>query len=315
MEQLSEPERLISLGIDGSTDDVAGLMQRGQLYALEARIPSLRFPLIARALQSAFATGAACTVALKSKPDVYLTQLNTPQKLDLDAAFAAGALDVLVMREDFGKRMFQLGPARFTRELDGFGVVPGSLMVFEHAGDLLNMRDGALATRQLDALSAWCLERDCTGLLVFSGNPERNTVPVTDLLDSLSGLALVEAGRGQLTIDVPYWKCHDRLSSCLHISLRLDHDGYYRTTRADTAGTAMPQATEIATFASEYETTPVPGADAWHSLRAPHSSTGHSLPRSFEGRAPVTAGLARSRKARTTEKAIRARFSDVTETA
>ena len=206
MDQTHRSQCQFSLGIATSAADVAGCMQRGQLYALEARIPSLRFPLIARAIASAFAAQAPCTVVVKARPEAYLAQLNTPHRLDLDAAFVSGALGVLVMREDFAKRMFQFGAGRFTRELDGFGVAPGSLVVFEHAGDLLNLRDGALATRQLEALGAWCQERDCTALLVVSGNPERNTVPVTDLLDAMSGLARVEAGRGQLAVDVPYWR-------------------------------------------------------------------------------------------------------------
>lgn len=296
-------------------------MQRGQLYALEARIPSLRFPLIARAIASAFTAQAPCTVVVKARPEAYLAQLNTPHRLDLDAAFVSGALGVLVMREDFAKRMFQFGAGRFTRELDGFGVAPGSLVVFEHAGDLLNLRDSALATRQLEALGAWCQERDCTALLVFSGNPERNTVPVTDLLDTMSGLARVEAGRGQLAVDVPYWRCHGRLSSCQHIALRLDSDGHYRTTGLGITGLVAAQAADLAELdVSAFAEEPLPfapaapGRDARPSMRTGRSP-GNRTPRSFEGRTQATAGLAPLRRAGGSDKATRARFSDATEPA
>jgi hypothetical protein len=226
---------VLSLGIRFITDDIAGSMQRGRIYGLEARVPSIRFPLVAATIQAALETGIPCTIVLRSKPEAYLAQINTPQRMDVDATLASSALGVLVMRDDFGKRMFQMGAARFTHELTGFGVPPGSLVIFEHASEMLNLRDKGLATQQIDAIGAWCLERDCTGLLVFSGSPERNTVPVTDFLDTLAGFAALDISRGQLSIDFPYWQCHGQVSSCHHLALQLDKSGSYGVTHAGVA--------------------------------------------------------------------------------
>lgn len=319
MDQTATSGGLFTLGIGASGDGVTGLMQPGHMYGLESRIPSLRFPLLAAALGSAFASGRSCTLVVKSRPEAYLAQLNTPRKRGLETALATGTLNVLVMREDFSKRMFQHGAQRLTRELDGFGVVPGSLVVFEHAGDLLNLRDGALATRQLETLGAWCLERGCTSLLVFSGNPERNTVPVTDLLDAMSGLARLEAGRGALSVDVPYWRCNGRLSSCQHVALRLDDDGHYRVSAADPSAIVAPRLAplpEVSDFA-RFSADSGPLAAAVPELDAVDtgSHSGVRTLRSFEGRAQASSRLSPTRTVGRVDKATRARFADHTEQA
>jgi hypothetical protein len=307
MDQTATSDRVFSLGIETSIDDVAGLMQPGHMYGMEARIPSLRFPLIAAALESAFASDRPCTMVVKARPEAYLAQLNTPRKQGLETALATGALNVLVMREDFSKRMFQHGAQRLTRELDGFGVTPGSLLVFEHAGEL-------------ETLGAWCQERECTLLLVFSGNPERNTVPVTDLLDAMSGLACLEAVRGTLSVDVPYWRCNGRLGSCHHVALRLDRDGYYRASGVNSADIVLPRLvqlpgmTEFKEFAAGAE--PLAAAEPVLDAVASAHAGRHPAPRtlrSFEGRARTSSGLSSAHMPGRSDRATRARFVDTAE--
>ncbi len=329
---------VLSLGIQFTMDDIAGSMQRGRIYGLEARVPSIRFPLVATAIQSALDTGIPCTIVLRSKPEAYLAQINTPQRMDLDATLASAALGVLVMRDDFGKRMFQMGAARFARELTGFGVPPGSLVIFEHASEMLNLRDKGLATQQIDAIGAWCLERDCTGLLVFSGSPERNTVPVTDLLDTLAGLAALDISRGQLSIDFPYWQCQGQISSCHHLALQLDSSGSYGVAHAGAAHAGPLRVSEprasalgaLAPLASEPRFTAAgtaPGTPASATAALPSSplpsdiniglpavgtSGGRPL-RSFEGRAASVHQIGASQLLRSAGKAARAEFVPVTE--
>ena len=217
----------LSLGVSGLHDTVAGQMQVGRVYGLDTDVPSIRFPLIASCLASAMGEGVPCTLIVRSKPEHYLESLNTPPKFDMGEVLSRRQLNVFSMQDDFQKKLFQVGPNRMLGELTRYGVESGSLVVFEHASELLNMFDLQYASAQLDAISDWCANQGITALLVFSGTQVRNALPPKALLDGMAGMARMEQGLDGLLISFPYWRSNGQLVSGLLTRLQMSAQGEY----------------------------------------------------------------------------------------
>ena len=217
----------IPFGIYGLSHTPANAMESGAVYALDADISALRLPVVSSCIAEALAAGVPCTLVIRSKPDSYLRQLNTPVKFDVAGEIARRHLNVLVMQDEFQKKMFQAGPQRMLDELTHFGVPDRSLVVFEHAGDLLNLYDAKLAQAQIEAISAWCERHRSVALLVFSSIHGRDVVPPEALLDGMAGLARLEQADTGLRVRFPYWQSGGALTTGLSAQLNLDTEGRF----------------------------------------------------------------------------------------
>ena len=217
----------LSLGVSGLHDTAAGQMQVGRVYALDTDVPSIRFPLVSSCLASAMAEGVPCTLIVRSKPEHYLESLNTPPKFDMGEVLARRQLNVFSMQDDFQKKLFQVGPNRMLGELTRYGIESGSLVVFEHASEILNMFDQQYASAQLDAISDWCANQGITALLVFSGVQVRNALPPKALLDGMAGMARMEQGLDGLLVSFPYWRSNGQLVSGLLTRVQMSPQGEY----------------------------------------------------------------------------------------
>ena len=269
----------LPLGVGGLGGRTAGQMQAGRIYALEAPIPSLRFPLINGMLAHALSERVTATVLLRSKPEAYLAQLDTPARFDIEAAMTQRMLNVFVMQSDFQKKLFQAGPEKMMTELARFGVPRGSLLVIEHAADLLNLFDLSLATRQLDVIGEWCAAMDITGLLVFSQSVGRNMVSPVDLLDSLSGMAILDQTQDGLQISFPYWQTHGQVAAGVTLPLQITDNGDY-------LATPMPANATPRTLGASSLPSPRPagGGASPRTRHGPSARNGFAGTRDFEGR-------------------------------
>ena len=217
----------IPFGIYGLAHTPADAMQSGAVYALDSDISALRLPVVSSCIAEALAAGVPCTLILRSKPEVYLHQLNTPAKFDVAGEIARRHLNVLVMQDEFQKKMFQAGPQRMLEELTHFGVPDRSLVVFEHAAELLNLYDPKLAMLQIEAISAWCAQHRSVALLVFSAIHGRDVIPPEALLDGMAGLARLEQAESGLRVRFPYWQSGGALTTGLSAQLSLDGEGRF----------------------------------------------------------------------------------------
>ena len=227
MTVLSVAPSHLGLGVSGLSHLAAGHMQSGRVYALDAEVPSIRFPLISSCLANALNAGMPCSLVLRAKPEHYLEHLDESGKFDIGDALSRRLLNVFVMQEDFSKKLFQVGPKRMLAELSRFGAHSGSFVLFEHAGELLNMYDQTSAADQLDAISDWCASQGVTALLAFSGTQLRNAIPPQALLDGMAGMARLYQDIEGLTISFPYWRANGLLTSGLSTRLQLSPQGDY----------------------------------------------------------------------------------------
>ena len=229
----------IPFGIYGLSHTPADAMGSGAVYALDADISALRLPVVSSCIAEALAAGVPCTLVIRSKPNSYLHQLNTPVKFDVAGEIARRHLNVLVMQDEFQKKMFQAGPQRMLDELTHFGVPDRSLVVFEHAGELLNLYDAKLAQSQIEAITAWCERHHSVALLVFSSVHGRDIVPPEALLDGMAGLARLEQAETGLRVRFPYWQSGGALITGLTAQLNLDAEGrFIASAQADEAAPA-----------------------------------------------------------------------------
>ena len=243
----------IPFGIYGLSHTPADAMESGAIYALDADISALRLPVVSSCIAEALAAGVPCTLIVRGKPDAYLHQLNTPVKFDVAGEIARRHLNVLVMQDEFQKKMFQAGPQRMLDELSHFGVPDRSLVVFEHATDLLNLYDAKLAQMQIEAISSWCSQHHSVALLVFSSVHGRDVVPPEALLDGMAGLARLEQAEAGLRVRFPYWQSGGALTTGLTASLNLDSEGRFIAsvpTDETAAGAPVLQSESRATPAS-----------------------------------------------------------------
>ena len=228
----------VTFGINALDHPVARNLEPGRVYGLLTDLPSIRYPLLNSMVAGTLASGMPCTLTMATRPEHYLQQLCSPVRFDVNEAFDKRQLNVFVMQEEFQKKMFQIGIDRMLVELDRFGVELGSLVVFDHASVLLNMYDLAIATQQLDAVSAWAEARGHTVLMVFSEGQNANWINPRALLDSLHGISSLEDTPGGLQLRFPYWRFRDGVCSGLTFDIELDIGGEYRVREVRSEGTS-----------------------------------------------------------------------------
>lgn len=223
------PIRYLDLGIGDISSCGAGRMEFGHVYALNTSCPTIRFPLLGSLIGNAVDAGVACSLVLRSRVEEYLEQLNTPPKIDLPQAFTNRSLNVYLMQDDFQKKLFQSGPRRMLDEIVKFGLVENSLLVLEHAPDLLNLHDMSQARSQLDAIADWSRDQNVATLIVFANTEDRRVISPRALLDSMSGLAEFEDDREGLALSFPYWRSCGQVATGERFVLQLSPDGCYST--------------------------------------------------------------------------------------
>lgn len=287
------PGTTLDLGIGNISPCGAGWLELGRVYALNTSCPTIRFPLLGSLIGNAIDSGVPCSLVLRSRAAEYLEQLNTPPKIDLAQAFSHRALNVYLMQDDFQKKLFQSGPRRMLEEISKFGVAEDSLVVFEHATDLLNLHDMALARSQLDAIADWSRERRVATLIVFANTQEQRVISPRALLDSMSGLAEFDDDREGLALSFPYWRSGGQVATGERFLLRLNSDGRY----VPAASVAVP-ATRGAEPAIQHllksladSPRPYTTAPALHRKASVGAVTGAPLGaglRDFEGRKELT---------------------------
>jgi len=227
----------LDLGVGNVSPCGAGRMEFGRVYALNTSCPTIRFPLLGNLMGNAIDAGVPCSLVLRSRVEEYLERLNTPSKIDLPQAFAHRSLNVYLMQDDFQKKLFQSGVRRMLDEMSKFGISEESLVVFEHATDLLNLHDMSLARSQLDAIADWSREQKVATLIVFANTQDRRVISPRALLDSMSGLAEFEDERDGLALSFPYWRSGGQVATGERFVLQLNSDGCYSP-----AASAVPTA-------------------------------------------------------------------------
>jgi hypothetical protein len=223
----SEAVRHLDLGVADASPCGAGRMEFGRVYALNTSCPTIRFPLLGSLVGNAIDAGIPCSVILRSRVEEYLEQLNTPAKIDLQQSFAHRSLNIYLMQNDFQKKLFQSGARRMLEEMSKFGVTEDSLVIFEHATDLLNLNDMSLARSQLDAIADWSREHRVATLIVFANTQDRRLISPRALLDSMSGLAEFEDDRDGLALSFPYWRSCGQVATGERFLLQLNSDGIH----------------------------------------------------------------------------------------
>ena len=221
------PMKYLDLGMRNVSPAGAGRLEFGRVYALDTSCPTIRFPLLGSLIGDAIDSGVPCSLILRSRAAEYIEQLNSPPKIDLSRAFAHRALNVYVMQDDFQKKLFQAGPRRMLREMTKFGVAEDSLVVFEHATDLLNLHDVSLARSQLDAIADWSREQRVATLIVFANTQDQRVLSPRALLDSMSGLVEFEDDRDGLALSFPYWRSCEQVATGERFVVQLNPDGRY----------------------------------------------------------------------------------------
>lgn len=257
------PATLLDLGIGNLSPCGAGRMEFGRVYALSTSCPTIRFPLLGSLVGNAIDAGVPCSLILRSRAAEYLEQLNTPAKIDLPRAFAHRALSVYLMQDDFQKKLFQSGARRMLDEISKFGVPEESLVVFEHATDLLNLHDMSLARSQLDAIADWSREEKVTSLIVFANTQDQRVISPRALLDSMSGMAEFEDDREGLVLSFPYWRSCEQVATGERYLLQLNQAGRY-----------VPAGSEVLPAASNAEPAIRPSIEAFAGSSKPYITVG-----------------------------------------
>lgn len=282
------PIRYLDLGLGNISPCGAGRMEFGHVYALNTSCPTIRFPLLGSLVAKAVECGVPCSLVLKSRVEEYLEQLNTPPKIDLPQAFAHRSLNVYLMQDDFQKKLFQSGARRMLDEMLKFGVSEDSLVVFEHATDLLNLHDMSLARSQLDAIADWSREHKVATLIVFANTEDRGVISPRALLDSMSGLAEFEEDREGLALNFPYWRSCGQVAISERFLLQLKPDGCYSSAigsvpSAEREAPVLRQSVENLAKPSQPHTTTVEALHGEPSVSMAQSSPRTGV-RDFEGR-------------------------------
>ena len=105
------------LGTDGFDE-----MLSGGVYALVPQSPPARFPVWARLLMSAVATGRVCHVLLRTDPAEFLSRLESSGWPGATAAWMDETLRIYPMVDGFAKLLFRRDVGEFTQELIHWGV-------------------------------------------------------------------------------------------------------------------------------------------------------------------------------------------------
>lgn len=217
------PMRLGIQGLPNLTDS----MNAGGLYILIAETPSARFPILAKTLATALASGVTCSVVVHANAESFIQRIESFGHLNMPELLASGRLQFFEMQEEFSKKIFRFGADSFSRELEQFKIPQTSYLVFDQADELLSLHDLSLALEQVDILSKWFAQNRITGLLIFSRTTEAHAGVLNALMDNLSGIVRLGADKDGLELTFDYWQSPEGTIAGRNFRLTTQESGLY----------------------------------------------------------------------------------------
>jgi Cellulose biosynthesis GIL len=223
-------EFAIELGIAGIPEFTANLIGGGT-YTLNALTPTARFPLLVNSLKSAIHAQRACTIITASDPLELIRRLEEGGCPNVAQLIEEKRLIVLSTQDEFSKKIFRFGADRFLQELDTFGVVKNSFMIFDQADELFSLHDLFLASQQVKIVSQWIKRQNIAGLLAFTRSSDGQMAALNALLDDFAGNARLGGGRDGLEITFTYWRSLGGVLAARNFNLYVGSDGGYVVSR------------------------------------------------------------------------------------
>ena len=217
------PMRLGIQGLPNLTDS----MNAGGLYILIAETPSARFPILAKTLVTALASGVTCNVVVYGNAESFIQRVESFGHLNMPEFLASGCLQFFEMQEEFSKKIFRFGADSFSRELEQFNIPQASYLIFDQADELLSLHDLSLALEQVDILSKWFAQNRITGLLIFSRTTEAHAGVLNSLMDNLSGIVRLGADKDGLELTFDYWQSPEGTIAGRNFRLATQESGLY----------------------------------------------------------------------------------------
>lgn len=221
----ASPMRLGIQGLPNLTDS----MNAGGLYILIAETPSARFPILAKTLATALASGVTCNVVVQANAGAFIQRVESFGHLNMSELLASGRLQFFEMQEEFSKKIFRFGADSFSRELEQFNIPQTSYLIFDQADELLSLHDLSLALEQVDILSKWFAQNRITGLLIFSRTTEAHAGVLNALMDNLGGIVRLGADKDGLELTFDYWQSPEGTIAGRNFRLTTQESGLYET--------------------------------------------------------------------------------------
>lgn len=189
-------------GLDGFDE-----LLPGGVYALVPQSPPARFPLWARLLKDAVATGRVCHVLLRTEPAEFLARLDASGWTGAQAAWMDETLRIYPMVDGFSKLLFRRDVSGLTEELVHWGVQSSDFMLVDAGDELLSLHDLFLATSQIIKFKAWVKTMRLPVLLNFSlAGAGSGMTSLTSLMDHFSGLARMHSDENGSLLTLEYWQ-------------------------------------------------------------------------------------------------------------
>lgn len=195
----------IDLGVAGLPEEARGLYLGG-LYALKAGTSSARYPLLVGSVLDAVQRGIPCTFVLRGQPEVFIARMEESGRMDLAALAADHRVHFLLMQGEFQKKAFRSGMPVMLEELQYHGVPEDSLVLFDNADDMLAVDDQEAISSQVDDIGAWCRARRVACLMVFTHLEASTSAAINSVMDTLTGVASIDAEREGLALNFEYWR-------------------------------------------------------------------------------------------------------------
>lgn len=216
----------VRLGVEGLSN-LTSEMLPGGAYALLASTPPARYPVLAASIVTAVNAGKPCALVVAGHPELLIERLKSFGQIDIDALLVEGAISIFEMQDEFAKKMFRLGPQSFVQELEYMEVPEHCYLVFDQADDLLALHDVSLALDQIDVLTAWFEHKNITALLTFSRVRAAQADSLNALMDSLQGVARLNAGKQGLELTFDYWQSPEGTVAARNFHLLPSASGLY----------------------------------------------------------------------------------------
>ena len=229
----------LELGISGIPAKTCDLIL-GSLYALKASTSSARFPLFASLVLNAIRTGRRCVVITASKPDEFLSRLESHWSIRANDLIADGQLCVFSTQAEISKKIFRYGADRFVQELGSFNVKANTFLLYDQADDLLSLHDPFLAKQQVEVLAKWFQTNQVTALFSFSRPSERQSDTFNTLMDYFTGIARLGGEKNGLELTFLYWQATLGAAVASNFRLHTDEQGMYVAVEAAHSPSAMP---------------------------------------------------------------------------
>ena len=228
---IAPPIRLGIQGLPNLTDS----MNAGGLYILIAETPSARFPILAKTLATALASGMTCNIVVHANAAAFIQRIESFSHLNMSELLSSDRLQFFEMQEEFSKKIFRFGADSFSKELEQFNIPQTSYLIFDQADELLSLHDLSLALEQVDILSKWFARNQITGLLIFSRTTEAHAGVLNALMDNLSGIVRLGVKKGGLELTFDYWQSPEGTIAGRNFRLTTQDSGLYQ------ASTDMPE--------------------------------------------------------------------------